>query len=204
MFKKTGILLAALILLAASALAQNNKVDVELGAAAALSKQSLGNGTILNPTNNYGFLGQLRYRFSRYVSIEGSYGRIRNSQIYTVGPNEYRIDGTVSEYSGSVLVSPIETSKAEIFVLAGIGGLRFNPNQTSINGFAVPVAAITQTKPAFIYGGGLDYKVFTQHVAVRLQYRGLYYRAPDFKFRGFFTGDSGHMAEPSVGLVFKF
>lgn len=204
MFKKMGFAVCALVLLAVSAMAQNNKVDVELGAAAAISKQSSGNGTVLNPTNNYGFLGQVRYRFSRFVSIEGSYGHIRNSQLYTLAPNVYRIDGTVGEYSAAVVVSPIETSKYEIFALAGMGALRFYPKQTSINGFSVPLYPATQTKPAFVYGGGVDYKVFTQHVALRLQYRGLFYRAPDFKFPGFFTGDSGHIAEPSVGVVFKF
>jgi len=82
--------------------------------------------------------------------------------------------------------------------------LRFYPNQTSINGFAVTLYPATQTKPTFVYGGGVDYNVFTQHVALRLQYRGLLYKAPDYKFPGFFTGDSGHMAEPSIGVVFKF
>jgi opacity protein-like surface antigen len=204
MLKKTGVICFALILLAASAWAQDNKVDVELGAAGELAKQSVGNGTFLNPTNSFGFLGQLRYRFSRYVAVEGSFSRALNSQIYTVGPNAYRIHDDVVEYSGAVVVSPIETPKYEVFVLGGVGVLKFNPGATFINGFEVPVAAVAQTKPVFVYGAGVDYKVYTQHVALRLQYRGLFYRAPDFSFPGFFTGDSGHIAQPSVGVVFKF
>jgi hypothetical protein len=41
-------------------------------------------------------------------------------------------------------------------------------------------------------------------VALRLQYRGLIYKAPDFNVQNLFTGAKGHMAEPSVGIVVKF
>ena len=42
------------------------------------------------------------------------------------------------------------------------------------------------------------------HLALRLQYRGLLYKAPDFKVQNLFTGDQGHLAEPSAGIVIKF
>jgi hypothetical protein len=42
-------------------------------------------------------------------------------------------------------------------------------------------------------------------MALRLQYRGLVYRSPDFGVPGrFFTGTRGHMAEPSIGIAVKF
>jgi hypothetical protein len=42
-------------------------------------------------------------------------------------------------------------------------------------------------------------------LALRLQYRGLLYKVPDFHVPSlFFTGAKGHMAEPSVGIVVKF
>jgi hypothetical protein len=38
-----------------------------------------------------------------------------------------------------------------------------------------------------------------------LQYRGLLYKAPDFRVPSLlFTGAKGHMAEPSAGIVLKF
>ncbi len=44
----------------------------------------------------------------------------------------------------------------------------------------------------------------TNHLALRLQYRGLVYKAPSFNVQNLFTGARGHMAEPSVGIVVKF
>ena len=77
------------------------------------------------------------------------------------------------------------------------------------------IPASQQTKPTFLYGGGLDYQVFslvplirrstlTHHLALRLQYRGLLYKAPDFKVQNLFTGAREHMAEPTIGVVVKF
>ena len=79
------------------------------------------------------------------------------------------------------------------FLLAGGGALVFKP---TANDFG----ATTQAKAAFLYGGGIDYNL-TRVVGLRLQYRGLVYGAPDFGLVGASTG-AGHLAEPSVGLVF--
>jgi hypothetical protein len=45
----------------------------------------------------------------------------------------------------------------------------------------------------------------------RFQYRGFLYKAPDFKVDqnagsqvNFFTGGKEHMAEPSIGFVYRF
>ena len=67
-----------------------------------------------------------------------------------------------------------------------------------------------QTELAYLYGAGVDYRL-PWRFALRLQYRGLLYKAPDFKVNpitgsavNFSTGSKGHMAEPSIGLVFRF
>ena len=76
------------------------------------------------------------------------------------------------------------------------------------------IPASRQTKPAFLYGGEsigesspacpsfADH--VSSHLALRLQYRGLLYKAPDFKVQNLFTGDRGHMAEPTIGVVVRF
>jgi len=45
---------------------------------------------------------------------------------------------------------------------------------------------------------------FSSRFALRLQYRGFIYKAPSFDVPGISTDARGHIAEPSVGLVFKF
>jgi opacity protein-like surface antigen len=79
------------------------------------------------------------------------------------------------------------------------------PNRVQIN-----LNAAKQTNLAYLYGAGMDYRL-PWRFALRLQYRGLIYNAPDFKVNPnsgsavtFATGRKGHMAEPSIGLVFRF
>jgi hypothetical protein len=72
--------------------------------------------------------------------------------------------------------------------------------------------AAKQTQLAVQYGLGVDYRIPSlTRLALRLQYRGFLYKDPDFKIDAnsgsavtFFTGARSHMAEPSVGLVFRF
>ena len=72
-----------------------------------------------------------------------------------------------------------------------------------------------QTEFAVLYGAGLDYRFLSNirrfkesdlvpHLALRFQYRGLFYRAPSFKNPTLFTGRQGHLAEAAGGLVIKF
>jgi hypothetical protein len=76
----------------------------------------------------------------------------------------------------------------------------------------VNLGASTQTELAFMYGLGVDYQLPRySKFALRMQYRGFLYKAPDFKVDAnsgsmvnFFTGGKEHMAVPSIGIVFKF
>ncbi|HEX8812445.1 MAG TPA: hypothetical protein VF742_10675, partial [Terracidiphilus sp.] len=107
------------------------------------------------------------------------------------------------------------------FFLVGAGALGFNPRSTWVffpnlqpnnvpNHQQINVNAQSQYEAALLYGGGVDYKL-PWKFALRLQYRGLYYDNPNFKVNtlnggaiSFVAGNRGHMAEPSVGLVFRF
>jgi len=186
-----------------------------LGATAAFSKKSTGNGTTDAPTNSGGFLATLRYRFSARSAAELNYGTIRNSQIYTSAPNIFRIQNKATEFTGAYVFTPFETKKAELFVFGGVGLLSFNPDTTFVDGVQTPIPAERRTQIAFLYGGGMDYRIFSsipfirrspasEHLSLRLQYRGVVYKAPDFNIFGLFTGAYGHMAEPLAGIVIKF
>jgi hypothetical protein len=190
---------------------------VSLGAAAVFSKKSSGNGTTLTPTNSGAVLVTGRFRFSARNSVELNYSHTANSQIYFSAPLTYRIHTTISEYSGAYVLSFLQSERAEPFVFVGAAAVAFYPSYTgdTINGVGTSIPASQQTKPAFLYGGGVDYHIFsrlplirrsplTAHLALRLQYRGLFYKAPDFKVQNLFTADRGHLAEPSVGVVVKF
>jgi opacity protein-like surface antigen len=179
--------------------------DASVGWGAAFSKSvgTASNGVVVSPTNSGMILGTFRARFNRTHGIEVTGSRTDNSQIASLGPNDFRVQARITEFTGAYVLSPFHFQKIEPFLLAGAGALRFTPGNQYINGNLSPFGASQQTSLAFVYGGGVDYRVW-KRLGVRLQYRGLIYKAPTFHVAQFITGGNGHMAEPSIGIVFNF
>ena len=203
--------LAVLILLvwtalAARALAEDSgRIELSLQAAGVFSKTTKStNGVVTNvPTNSLAILGSVQYHLTPVHSLELSIGHTNNSQVFDVPPDSYRIRTAITEYSGAYVFHPFATKKWEPFLLAGVGGLRFSPGNTYIDGFQASLGAVSQTSLAFLYGGGTDYHLW-RRLKLRLEYRGFFYKSPDFNVRPLFTGARGHIAEPSIGLAFNF
>jgi opacity protein-like surface antigen len=82
----------------------------------------------------------------------------------------------------------------------GGGSLTFRP--TDDGGIAL-LGATTQTQGAFLYGVGTDYGL-TRHLALRAEYRGLVYRAPDFGVARLNNDNWTHSALPSAGIILRF
>jgi len=179
--------------------------NVSLGWGAVFNKTSgsAGSGVAVSPTNSGLILGTFRVRFNRINGIEVTGARTDDSQIFILGTNDYRAQTSVTEFTGAYVLSPFQFDKIEPFVLAGGGALRFYPSNQYINGNASPFSAAQQTSMAFLYGAGVDYR-FWKRLGLRLQYRGLIYKEPNFHVTQFFTGSKGHMAEPSIGIVLNF
>jgi opacity protein-like surface antigen len=201
--------LAALIVvfsLATISLAQDDgHFDASVGWGAVFSKSAssnIGNVT-LAPTNSGLVFGTFRFRFNRTHGIAFNIGRTDNSQIFILPPDSYRLETSITEYTGAYTLNLFHFQKLEPFLFAGGGALRFYPGKTFIDGFQNGFPAYTQTSLAFLYGGGVDYPVW-RRVALRLQYRGLIYKEPTLRIQQFFTGVRGHMAEPAIGVVFRF
>jgi outer membrane immunogenic protein len=202
--KRAGLVVTVLGF-ASLAHAQGLPFEVRLGVAGVFPNTSASSdGTrTLKPTSSLDILGGVRWRFHGRHSLELTIAHTTNSQIYTVPPDRFRIASTVTEYSGAYVFSPLTVGRFEPFLLGGAGGLRFSPESTSINGFAASFGAASQTSLAFVYGGGTNYRVW-RIFGLRLEYRGLIYKSPDFSINRLFTGARGHMALPSAALVVKF
>jgi hypothetical protein len=219
MARKTGILAAAVFLYAASALAQDGRFDASANLGAAFTRQSTGNTITQSATEGSHFFATIRWKVATRHSFLFNYGRAKNSQVFQSG-FDYHVATHITEYSWAYMFSPFQKASFEPFLLAGGGVLRFNPQTTwvdlpPVNGVPdnvqVNLGAAKQTMPAFLYGLGVDYKLpYVPRLALRLQYRGFFYSNPDFKVTtasttvSFFTGTKGHIAEPSLGLVFRF
>src|SRR5215469_13304881 len=207
--RRAGLAIATLLVwnwLAPAALAQDSEhIEVSVNGAGVFTKTVTStNGVISNmPTKSLAVVGSVRYHFTPMHSVELSLGHTNNSQVFLVPPDSYRIATSILEYSGSYVFSPFATKKWEPFLLGGIGGLRFSPGNTYIDGFPAALGAVQKTSLAFVYGGGADYRLWRQ-LRLRLEYRGFLYKTPDFNVQPLFTGARGHIAEPSIGLAFKF
>ena len=207
--RRAGLAILTLLVwtgVAPAAWAQDfERIELSVNAAGVFSKTTKSNDGVVSdtPTKSLAVFGSVQYHFTPMHSIELSVGHTNNSQVFVVPPNSYRISTAILEYSGAYVFSPFATKKWAPFLLGGIGGLRFSPGKTYIDGFQQSLGAVQQTALAFVYGGGTDYHLW-RHLNLRLQYRGFLYKNPDFNVQPLFTGARGHIAEPSIGLAVKF
>jgi opacity protein-like surface antigen len=226
MLKRAGIALAVTIFLtsfflASTALAQDGRFDAGINGGEVFTNTASGNSVVQSATAGLNVFGTIRYKFKSKHSLLFNYGRSRNSQTYQSGDN-FHVLNSISEISGAYMFSPMPNRKLEPFFLAGGGVLIFSPSSTWVvfpnlpdnvmDRVQVNLGASSQTKLAFLYGLGVDYKLpMFSRLSLRLQYRGFLYKAPDFNVDqnsgsqvNFFTGGKEHMAEPSIGFVFRF
>ncbi len=197
------IILAVVFLLSVGATAQKIRSEISVQGTGFFTKDSNGQGIFQHDTQTAGVLGSYRYHFTRWLSAEAVYGWNRNSQVFSTPGGLARIQADVHQATGGLVVNLPAPHRFNLrpYVLAGGGALIFNPtnNHGSVPGVDRQAVAVG------VYGGGADFPVpMMTHVALRLEYRGLVYNAPDFGLRNLHTGTVTHTAEPSAGLVFRF
>lgn len=194
-----------LILIAGNAWAEDSSSDVSANITGVYTNQPSGEGLTQKATNSAGLLLSYRYFFNRYSGIETNFGYTKNSQVYAdqFGNLLAEIQTGMYEVTGAyVLRAGGRRAPVRPFALVGGGLLIFTPTNIATLTSLIPVAS--QNRPTFLYGAGVDIKV-NREVAVRAQYRGLLYEAPDFQQPfALHSGAAMHTAEPSAGLVFRF
>ena len=201
---RTAGLAVAILVLALAAGAQD-RLDFSVSGAAVFSKSvsSTTSGLTLSPADSGAVFGTVRYHFNHLHAAEFNIGHTVDSQILQRAPDTFKIRTTVTEFSAAYVLTPLQSRRLQPFLFAGAGALRWYPENQYINGNSSFFGAYTQTSLAFLYGGGADYRLW-RRLGMRMQYRGLIFRAPDFTVSDFFISAKGHMAEPSVGIVVKF
>jgi len=187
-----------LALLTLPALAQGGKSEVSANFTGDFQKQATGLGVTDSPSYSGGLLVNYRYHFNRWSAIEANYGYTRFSQFYSSGSvTQANVNEASLAYQFAFGV-PNE-ARLHPFAEAGTGALFFSsPIASGSN-----AGGLAQSRPAFLYGGGVTYKMLGQ-LAVQLGYRGLIYKAPDFTVPSQLTNATSHMAEPYVGLTYRF
>ncbi len=157
-------------------------------------------------TESGGFLFGYRIHLNSWFAVQGDYGYTRDTQKYfDPAFEEIDIQTNVHQFTGEAVFSAPTHSRIRPYGLAGIGGLFFHPTN-SINNSFFGVGKNTgnnQAKAAFVYGGGVDFDL-THNIALRAEYRGYVYKIPDFQLPALASDNFTHLAQPSVGLVWRF
>jgi len=165
------------------------------------TKDSQGNGLSQHSTDAGGFLVGYRFHFNSWLAADASYGYARNTQETFTSGGASNVQANVHQATGAFVVTiPRKAFRLNPYLLAGVGALVFDPTGNS-SGFVA--RASRQAKPAFGYGGGVDYSI-VRHVSLRIEYRGFAYDRPDFGLAALHSGSTTHTAQPSAGIVFQF
>ena len=203
-FRRAFVFLAIALLSGGCAFAEN---DVALSLYGAFNGTTSGNGTIQSPANAAGGMFELRHISNPLIGYEATYSFNRANQHYSPGgfacpvtgtcppPSPVSVSGNAHEISGDWIVS-VHVANLRPFVLAGIGVLINEPSSGQSG-------TSSSTKPAFIYGGGLDWGLIS-HLGLRFQYRGNLDKAPDLTTAFSSTDSFTHTAEPMIGAYFRF
>lgn len=197
------LILATIFLFSASAIAQEVRSEISVQGTGFFTRDSNGQGILQQNTQSGGVLGAYRYHINRWLSAEAAYGWNRSSQLFFTPLGSSRILADVHQATGSMVVNLPTPFRLNMnpYLLAGGGALVFVPTD---NAAGVP-GAQRQAAGTFVYGGGADFPIpLVNRVALRLEYRGLVYNAPNFGLSNLHTGSVTHTAEPSAGLVFRF
>ena len=192
--KRIVVMLSVMLALGSFVWAQEAKNEVTIQGDGFFTKDSTNKGVENNPTYSGGFLAGYRYNLNHRFALEADYDYFRNSQDYPKSGGT-DIKTNVSAITGAAVMKLPEFKKVRPFALAGGGGIIFDPHDAK--------SIETQARGSFVYGGGADVPLM-KHVALRAEYRGFVYKAPDFDRSDLKTDKFTHSAVPSAGLVFTF
>jgi len=201
------VLVAFIFLFIAACFAQDYKSEFSIQGTANVPKNSDNIDIPHEATKSGGFLIGYRYHLNSWFAVQGDYGYTRNTQKY-FDPffGETDIQANMHQLTGEAVITAPSRSRVRPYALAGVGALFFRPTNSLSNFVQAGVGNNTgnnQTKPAFVYGGGVDFDI-SRYLAFRAEYRGLVYKIPDFQLPGLASDNFTHLAQPSVGLVWRF
>jgi hypothetical protein len=170
--------------------------EVSLSAFGEFTSNVSGNGITQDTSKSLGGQAAYRHSYHWWLGFERSYNYTRYSEYYSGQP--FPVQHNMHDFGGSYLVAGPSLLGFRPFALAGISALVFSP---SLNGGQ---NVSWQARPGVNFGVGLNRALFTEHLGLRVQYRGVYYKAPDFGDAALNTGKDRLTSEPMAGAYFRF
>jgi outer membrane immunogenic protein len=171
------------------------KNEASVQAFGSFVKSTTSNGVDESATNSGGVLASYRFFFTQHQGVEANYGYALNTQSYGLSDGPVGVKTYSHEISGDYVLR-FPQKHWSPFVLAGVGGLIFDPKDF--------VGASSQGRAAFVYGAGADFNL-SGHLFMRAEYRGFVYNSPTYDIPGLSGLDRiSHRAEPSIGFGYRF
>ncbi len=196
--------LFSLMLFAASALAcsaQTTKAfantDIAVEGFYQTTSKASGNSISVKPTHSAGGAAYLRHSFHWWLGYETGYTYTRYTNYYT--GQVFGIQSNMHEFNGSYYVhTPVTLLGVQPFATAGASLILFSP---SLNGGQnVP----WQPRAGINFSTGANIPLLSSHFGLRIQYRGVFYKTPDFR-KSYLTTNSFRLtSEPMAGLYIRF
>jgi opacity protein-like surface antigen len=194
--------LPALILFAASALccsAQTKALantDIAVEGFYQTTPTVSGNGISVRATHSAGGAAFFRHSYRWWLGYEAGYADTRYTNEYS--GQSFGVQSNMHEFAGSYFIHGPRALGIEPFATAGVSGVLFSP---SLNGGQ---NAAWQMRPGINFGAGVNVPLVSSHFGARVEYRGVYYKAPDFGQARYSTGAFRETSEPMAGLYLRF
>lgn len=198
--KKILLLLALLPILSAAGLAQESRQDVSVSVGGIFPVFISQNDVLQTGTNGLQGLASYRYMLTPRGAAEVNFGYSQNAQKYVTSFNCcWRAHDRMMEFSGEYVFN-LNFKNWNPFIEAGPAAFMLQPlddASTTYQGFK------PETEIGFVYGGGVAYEI-SPSWDLRLEYRGLVMKTPDFGFSSVKVGRFYNVSNPVFGLAYHF
>ena len=200
--KKT-ILLGALMLSAAAGYAQESRQDISVSGFGLVGPTVHGNAITLYPSVTTGVLLSYRYLLTPRSGLELNYSFAQNTNYFSTDGHPFAnqdVHNRQQELTAAYVYSRTYR-RYNPFVEAGVGGVQFTPILEGSSSLDLK----TNTGVGGLFGGGLAYEL-SPSFDLRIEYRGLFVKAPDYKEPNdiFKTNRYEVVSMPALGFAYHF
>jgi opacity protein-like surface antigen len=196
---KKMMLLAALILSAASGYGQESRQDVSVSGMGLFGPDVTGNAVHMTQSVAPGFLASYRYMLTPRSALEVNYSFAQNSINYSTSFLTGQVHTRQQEITGAYVYN-LNFRNFNPFAEVGVGGLIFTPihdyQSTSFD-------TKQNTNIGALFGAGVAYEL-SPSFDIRAEYRGFLVKSPNFGLDNFKTNRYEVISMPALGVAYHF
>ncbi len=203
--KKWMLWLACVPLVASAAFAQESRQDASVSGVGLYQTAVSGNDVQESRSVGEGILASYRYMLTPRSALEANYGYNFNVERFKSPINYVKVDEHLQEVSAAYVRS-FTFRNLNPFLEAGVGGYLFQPiNNETTNYSGASGGPKQNTQIGFLFGGGIAYEL-SPSFDIRVQYRGVYVKAPSFSLPEDITRTNRYtnISEPVIGVAYHF